>query len=260
MFLCQPRRRGFTIVECLVVVTIVSVLIAMLLPALGKARDVAKISICEVNLRTQALASADYSTDNKTTLLASWNGVGSEYNWGTADYLADYIEPGVATPPYNINQGPAWKLSAKGLSIFSCPARQVSATAVPPVICTAADCSAHIYRGSTSSIYVKSDGVHRPNELIEFSDAAQSVTGNLPGFISSSDVICNTISQQGVSLYNPYINYHPFDTPAQSAYWYRWRHMNNDTNVSVFIDGHAGSFRGGQNGGDLTYRNSTNAY
>lgn len=44
-------RRGFTLVELLVVIAIVGVLIAILLPALAKAREVSRASACGANLR-----------------------------------------------------------------------------------------------------------------------------------------------------------------------------------------------------------------
>ncbi|MEI6425373.1 MAG: hypothetical protein WCP55_24395 [Lentisphaerota bacterium] len=48
----------------LVVIAIIAILAALLLPALKKAKDVAKESLCRSNLRQAMLAESNYATDN----------------------------------------------------------------------------------------------------------------------------------------------------------------------------------------------------
>ncbi|MHC4220636.1 MAG: type II secretion system protein, partial [Planctomycetota bacterium] len=56
----RHQSRGFTIIELLVVVSIIALLIGILLPAIGKARDDARINTSKSNLRQMGVAHKTY--------------------------------------------------------------------------------------------------------------------------------------------------------------------------------------------------------
>ncbi len=59
----MKRRPGFTIIELLVVISIIALLVGILLPAIGKARDNARINVSKNNLRQIAIAHKTYAAD-----------------------------------------------------------------------------------------------------------------------------------------------------------------------------------------------------
>lgn len=62
----SPRKRGaFTLIELLVVIAIIALLIAILLPSLSRAREMAKRTNCAANLKAIAQACVIYSESNQ---------------------------------------------------------------------------------------------------------------------------------------------------------------------------------------------------
>lgn len=65
----RGRRQAFTLVELLVVVTIIGILIGVLLPALGKVMQYAENIECQSNLKQIATAVLSYATDYQGAIL-----------------------------------------------------------------------------------------------------------------------------------------------------------------------------------------------
>lgn len=77
----MPRQRAFTLIELMVVAAIILLLVAILLPTLDKAQEMAAVSICATNQRQLQLATIAYSSDNynifppcKQAIALKWDG------------------------------------------------------------------------------------------------------------------------------------------------------------------------------------------
>ncbi|MCH8913991.1 MAG: prepilin-type N-terminal cleavage/methylation domain-containing protein, partial [Planctomycetes bacterium] len=60
----MKRIKGFTLIEMLVVVAIIALLIAILLPSLSKARELARQTICGTNMKEIGTTFYIYQSDN----------------------------------------------------------------------------------------------------------------------------------------------------------------------------------------------------
>jgi prepilin-type N-terminal cleavage/methylation domain-containing protein/prepilin-type processing-associated H-X9-DG protein len=86
----QFQRRGFSLVELIVVIGIIAVLIALLLPALNAARNNARTVQCESNLRQVTVSLINYSIDFKGAFPPNSNDIG-QY-WFDEARIGRYIK------------------------------------------------------------------------------------------------------------------------------------------------------------------------
>src|SRR3954469_10319714 len=102
----RSPNRGFTLIELLVVIAIIALLAAILFPVFGRARENARRSSCQSNLKQIGLGIIQYTQDYDEKFPLSWNGQG----WGAT--LTGWV---MEVQPY-----------LKSTQIFQCPSETTS--------------------------------------------------------------------------------------------------------------------------------------
>lgn len=75
----QVRARGFTLIELLVVIAIIAILLGLLLPALGQAREIGRSTACASNMRQMSVAANLYAHDYKDQIWPQFDWVPLPY-------------------------------------------------------------------------------------------------------------------------------------------------------------------------------------
>lgn len=116
------RRRGFSLVELLVVVALIALLLALLAPSAGALQRLARTNLCKANLHAIGQAAAQYAADNHLYVPRdAWDASQPGHYLFAACFL-EYTH-GVKVPPDKLQD---WAYMYKALKdaapIYRCPA------------------------------------------------------------------------------------------------------------------------------------------
>ena len=105
------KRKGFTLIELLVVIGIIALLVSILMPALSRAKELAKRTVCSTNLRGMGTATAIYMNDNKGSAMRPWRVNNANFSFGMG-FGKNF--------PGNYWSDPTWKEFEDGQVASSC--------------------------------------------------------------------------------------------------------------------------------------------
>jgi len=154
----MKTRRGFTLIELLVVIAIIAILAALLAPALSRARESARTSICANNLKQIGLAVALY---------------GDEFGV----YPPGYTGPSDFTfvlSPYLSKSAQVYGQENLRSPIIQCPSRTIQPSGLTANYSAHPRVLVHTAYGDTQPKY---GSVTRPTDIMIVADAIQMADG-----------------------------------------------------------------------------------
>jgi prepilin-type N-terminal cleavage/methylation domain-containing protein/prepilin-type processing-associated H-X9-DG protein len=119
------RRRGFTLIEILVVIAIVAVLMALLLPAVQSAREAARRLGCANNLKQLGLAAVNYAEAQGALPPTAFLTGNDPNDFGMKARLLPFLEQYMAYDALNVGSlagdDENWTVRVTSFSVLLCP-------------------------------------------------------------------------------------------------------------------------------------------
>ncbi len=123
------NRQAFTLIELLVAIAVIAVLIALLLPAIQRAREAARRIQCRNNLKQLGLALSNYSDTfgcyPMSTVVAVSGGSGAPHGWSVHAQLLPFLDQtggyNAANFSFNYEHRANTTVSAQNIELFLCP-------------------------------------------------------------------------------------------------------------------------------------------
>ncbi len=115
----ERQRKGFTLIELLVVIAIIAILAAILFPVFAKAREKARTSSCQSNLKQIGTAIAMYVQDYDETWPYMWMNIPGVITGSNYITWADFIQPYVKN--YQLLQCPSKQYTQAQMAYTTTP-------------------------------------------------------------------------------------------------------------------------------------------